>query len=244
MGFGLDTFLRKHGPITGIVNGVDYEEWNPETDVHIVRNYSANDLSGKRECKRALLAEFGLPEWDLDRPLAAIVSRFVAQKGFDLFPNIAYRLLSENLSLVALGSGAPEYESMFRDLAQTFPDKVGLRIGYDHGLSHRIEAGADMFLMPSHYEPCGLNQIYSLRYGTIPVVRATGGLDDTIDEDTGFKFRDYSGIAFLDTIRAALDAYRDSGQWVRRMRRSMHKDFSWSASAGEYQALYRRLLAS
>jgi len=244
LGFGLDTFLRKHGPITGIVNGVDYEEWNPETDVHIVRNYSATDLSGKRECKRALLAEFGLPEWDLDRPLAAIISRFVAQKGFDLFPNIAYRLLSENLSLVALGSGAPEYETMFRDLAQTFPDKVGLRIGYDHGLSHRIEAGADMFLMPSHYEPCGLNQIYSLRYGTVPVVRATGGLDDTIDEDTGFKFRDYSGIAFLDTIRAALEAYRDSGQWVRRMQRSMQRDFSWSASAGEYQALYRRLLTS
>ena len=112
-----------------------------------------------------------------------------------------------------LGSGDPEYETMFRDLAQAYPDKVGLRIGYDNGLSHRIEAGADMFLMPSHYEPCGLNQIYSLRYGTIPVVRATGGLDDTIDEDTGFKFREYSGSALLDAIRAALDAYRDAGQW-------------------------------
>ena len=243
-GFGLDGFLREHRPITGIVNGVDYNEWNPETDVHIMRNYSADDLAGKRDCKRALLSEFGLPEWDLDRPLAAVISRFVTQKGFDLFPNIAYRLLSDNVSLVVLGSGAPEYETMFGDLSQTFPDKVGLRIGYDHGLSHRIEAGADIFLMPSHYEPCGLNQIYSLRYGTIPVVRATGGLDDTIDEDTGFKFRDYSAIAFLDAIRAALDAYRDSGQWVRRMRRSMQKDFSWSASAGEYQALYRRLRAS
>src|SRR5262249_3190392 len=121
--------------------------------------------------------------------------------------------------------------------------RMAVRIGYDNGLSHRIEAGADIFLMPSHYEPCGLNQIYSLRYGTIPVVRATGGLDDTIDEDTGFKFQDYTGIAFLDAIRAALGVYRDSGQWVRRMRRAMQKDFSWSASAGEYQKLYQRLLA-
>ncbi len=152
--------------------------------------------------------------------------------------------MQENLALVILGSGLPEYESLFRELAQTYPDKVGLRIGYDEGLSHRIEAAADIFLMPSHYEPCGLNQIYSLRYGTIPVVRATGGLDDTIDEDTGFKFRDYSGPAFLQAIRVALNAYRDSGQWVRRMRRAMQKDFSWSASAGEYQSLYQRVLAS
>ncbi len=243
-GFGLDGFLRRHGPITGIVNGVDYDEWNPEHDPALARNYSAADLSGKRACKRALLAEYGLPQDNLDRPLLAIISRFAAQKGFDILADAASRLLKEDLNLVVLGSGDLPYESMFRSLAQSYPQKVGLKVGYDSGLSHRIEAGADMFLMPSRYEPCGLNQIYSLKYGTVPVVRATGGLDDTIDDGTGFKFRDYSGDALLEAVRAALKAYQDLDSWTRRMRRGMEKDFSWSASAGEYVELYRRLLAS
>jgi len=247
-GFGLDGFLRRHGPITGIVNGVDYSEWSPEHDRYIARNYSSHDLSGKRACKQALLAEYGLPEDNLDRPLLAIISRFAAQKGFDILADAASRLLAEDLNLVVLGSGDLLYESMFRTLADSYPGKVGLRVGYDTGLSHRIEAGADMFLMPSRYEPCGLNQIYSLKYGTVPIVRATGGLDDTIDEGTGFKFRDYSGEALLQTVRVALKAYQDpfqyDDQWVRRMRRGMEKDFSWGASAGEYVELYRRLVAS
>jgi len=246
-GFGLDGFLRRHGPITGILNGVDYNEWSPEHDPHIARNYSAVDLSGKRVCKQALLAEYGLPQDNLDRPLLAIISRFAAQKGFDILADAAARLLEEDLNFVVLGSGDLPYESMFRTLADTYPGKVGLRVGYDTGLSHRIEAGADMFLMPSRYEPCGLNQIYSLKYGTVPVVRATGGLDDTIDDSTGFKFRDYSGDALLETARMALKEYqspRYGDQWVRRMRRGMEKDFSWSASAGEYVDLYRRLVAS
>ncbi|MGA2881329.1 MAG: glycogen synthase GlgA [Bryobacteraceae bacterium] len=242
-GFGLDGFLRQHGPITGIVNGVDYNEWNPEHDPNIPRNYSAGDLSGKRDCKLALLAEYGLPQDNPDRPLLAIISRFAAQKGFDILADVASRLLLEDLNLVVLGSGDLPYESMFRALAETYPQKVGLHVGYDTGLSHRIEAGADMFLMPSRYEPCGLNQIYSLKYGTVPVVRATGGLDDTIDEGTGFKFRDYSGDALLDTVRVALRAYRDLDSWILRMRRGMEKDFSWRASAGEYVDLYRRLVA-
>ena len=242
-GFGLDGFLRRHGPITGIVNGVDYNEWNPEHDPHLARDYSASDLSGKRACKQALLAEYGLPQDNLDRPLLAIISRFAAQKGFDILADAASRLMQEDLNLVVLGSGDLPYESMFRALAQTYPGKVGLHVGYDTGLSHRIEAGADMFLMPSRYEPCGLNQIYSLKYGTVPVVRATGGLDDTIDEGTGFKFRDYSGDALLDTVRMALKAYQDLDSWVRRMRRGMEKDFSWKVSAGEYVDLYRRLVA-
>ena len=243
-GFGLDGFLRRHGPITGIVNGVDYNEWNPEYDPHIARDYSPSDLSGKRACKQALLAEYGLPQDNLDRPLLGIISRFAAQKGFDILADAASRLLLEDVNLVILGSGDLPYESMFRALAQTYPQKVGLHVGYDTGLSHRIEAGADMFLMPSRYEPCGLNQIYSLKYGTVPVVRATGGLDDTIDEGTGFKFRDYSGDALLDTVRMALKAYQDLDSWVRRMRRGMEKDFSWKVSAGEYVDLYRRLVAS
>jgi starch synthase len=241
-GFGLDEFLRKHRPITGIVNGVDYSLWSPEHDPHIARNYSANDLSGKRVCKRALLAEYGLPRDNLDRPLLGIVSRFASQKGFDILADAAPELLKENLALVVLGSGDPVYESMFRELAQTYPGQVGIQVGYDDALSHRIEAGADMFLMPSQYEPCGLNQIYSLRYGTVPVVRATGGLDDTIDEDTGFKFRDFSGDALLESVRLALRAFQNRDQWARRMRRGMEKDFSWNASAGEYVELYRRVL--
>jgi starch synthase len=240
-GFGLDAFLRKHAPITGIVNGVDYSEWNPEHDRFIAQNYSASDLSGKRECKRWVLAEFGLADDNLDRPLLGIISRFAAQKGFDIFTEVASRLLEEDLNLVVLGSGEAVYESMFRALAQAYPGKVGVQIGYDAALAHRIEAGADIFLMPSHYEPCGLNQIYSLRYGTVPVVRATGGLDDTIDKGTGFKFRDYSGSALLEAVRWALEAFQELDPWVRRMRRGMEKDFSWSASAGEYETLYRRL---
>jgi len=242
-GFGLDGFLRRHGPIAGIVNGVDYTEWNPEHDPHIARNYSIDNLSGKRDCKRALLGEFGLPVDNLKRPLIGIVSRFARQKGFDLIEDIASDLLDEDVSLAVLGSGEAEYESMFHYLAHARPDKVGARTTYDNGLAHRIEAGADMFLMPSRYEPCGLNQIYSLRYGTVPVVRATGGLDDTIDEETGFKFRDYAGSALLEAIRSALEAYRDRDQWVAMMRRGMRKDFSWSAAAAEYLALYRQILA-
>ncbi len=244
-GFGLDGFLHKHGPIAGIVNGVDYEEWNPENDPYIARNYSVNDLSGKRECKRAILEEYGLPAENLDRPLIGIVSRFASQKGFDLVAEIASKLLDEGVSLVVIGSGDLVYESMFRRLAQVRPDQVGVHIGYDNPLAHRVEAGADIFLMPSRYEPCGLNQIYSLKYGTVPVVRATGGLDDTIGEDTGFKFQEYTGKALLQAVQAvhsAVTAYGDQDEWVAMMRRGMQKDFSWSAAAGEYVALYRELL--
>jgi starch synthase len=241
-GFGLDGFLRQHGPIYGIVNGVDYVEWNPEHDPFIARNYSVDDLSGKRECKRALMEELGLASADSKRPLIGIVSRFAAQKGIDVIAEIASRLLEQDVQLAVLGSGDPPYESMFQRLADAYPDRVAVRIGYDNALSHRIEAGADMFLMPSRYEPCGLSQIYSLRYGTLPVVRATGGLDDTIDEGTGFKFRDFSGEALLDALGTALKAFGDRDRWVAMMRRGMRKDFSWSSAAVEYLALYQRLL--
>jgi starch synthase len=241
-GFGLDGFLSRHGPIYGIVNGVDYVEWSPERDPFIARNYSVDDLSGKRECKRALLEELGLASADPERPLIGIVSRFAAQKGIDLIAEIASRLLEQDVHLAVLGSGDLPYESMFQRLGEAYPDQVAVRIGYDNGLSHRIEAGADMFLMPSRYEPCGLSQIYSLRYGTVPVVRATGGLDDTIDEGTGFKFREYSGEALLDALGTALKAFGDRSRWVAMMRRGMRRDFSWSSAAVEYLALYQRLL--
>ena len=241
-GFGLDVLLRSRADrLTGIVNGVDYLEWSPETDQFIASHYSAGDLSGKRECTQALLSEFKLPV-ELDRPAIGIVSRFVDQKGFDLIAGIAPALLDLDLCLTVLGSGEERYESLFRSLANARPDKIGVTLGYDNPLAHRIEAGADMFLMPSRYEPCGLNQIYSLRYGTIPIVRATGGLDDTIDQGTGFKFSDYSGAALLDAIRTALAVYNDREAWVAMMRRAMAKDYSWAAASAEYSALYSEIL--
>ncbi len=241
-GFGLDGVLRaRAGVLAGILNGADYSEWSPETDRHIPARYSAADLSGKAVCKRELLAEFGFPEEACGRPLIGIVSRFTLQKGFDLIAEIASQLAGEDLSLVALGTGEPRYEKLFADLASAHPGRIAARIAYDDGLAHRIEAGSDIFLMPSRWEPCGLNQIYSLRYGTVPVVRATGGLDDTVDETTGFKFSDYSGAALLGSVRNALAAYRDPGTWREMMLRGMAKDYSWNASAAEYSALYSRL---
>ena len=243
-GFGLDGLLRSRaGDLSGIVNGVDYAEWNPETDPNLAANYSAKNLSGKLICKRELLREFGLdPNEAATRPLIGIVSRFAAQKGFDLIAGIGEALANEDLSLIVQGSGDARYEKIFLDLAQTHPSRVGVRVVYDEALAHRIEAGSDMFLMPSRYEPCGLNQIYSLRYGTIPVVRATGGLDDTIEEGTGFKFQEYSGVALLEAIREALAEFRQPESWTARMLLAMSKDFSWGRSAREYGSLYLNLL--
>ncbi len=244
-GFGLDDLLRaRAGSLTGIVNGVDYTEWNPEHDTHIAANYTAADFSGKQACKRDLLDTFGLPagEVEMDRPLIGIVSRFAGQKGFDLIEDIAPDLTAEDVSLVVIGSGDARYENVFRSLAAAHPNRFAVKVAYSEAIAHKVEAGADMFLMPSRYEPCGLNQIYSLRYGTVPIVRATGGLDDTIDEETGFKFREYSGSALLDAVRAALTAYRDKKNWREMMVNGMKKNFSWDASAAEYSALYRRLI--
>lgn len=241
-GFGLDGVLRgKAETLSGILNGVDYSEWSPEVDQFIPAHYSAGDLGGKRACKRALLEEFGLPAGDLDRPLLGIVSRFADQKGFDLIAGLASLFEEQDVQLVVLGSGDWKYEKLFNDWHRWLPEKVGVHIGYNNGLAHRIEAGADLFLMPSAYEPCGLNQIYSLKYGTVPVVRATGGLDDTIQEDTGFKFGSYSVGAFYDVLRTALGAFQNRESWAERMRRGMAKDFSWDASAREYSALYEHL---
>ena len=166
------------------------------------------------------------------------------QKGADLIAQVGEDLAKEDLSLVALGAGEPIYEKILRDLAAAHPDNIAVRIGYDEGLAHRIEAGADMFLMPSRYEPGGLNQLYSLRYGTIPIVRATGGLDDTIEEATGFKFQEYSSAALLEAIRAALAEFRRPDQWSARVGRAMSKDFSWDVSAREYANLYHRLIGA
>jgi starch synthase len=242
-GFGLDGLLRaRSASLTGIVNGVDYSRWNPETDKALPAHYSAESLEGKTVCKKELLREMGLPDLAVDRPLLTIVSRFAYQKGFDLIAGIAHTLFRENdVYLAVLGNGEQKYEDYFRHLKSSFPDRVGLRIGYDDALAHRLEAGGDIFLMPSRYEPCGLNQIYSLRYGTVPLVRATGGLDDTIDAETGFKFTDYNGKDLLETIRLACREWEDRAAWTRMMRRGMAKDFSWATAAAEYSALYSSL---
>jgi starch synthase len=240
-GGGMDGLLRdRAAKITGILNGGDYHEWNPEKDPYLVAPYSANDLSVKRAAKKALLEEMGLPVNEA-RPLIGIVSRFVDQKGFDLMEEIAGELGEEDMALVALGSGEARFEAMFRVLAKTYPEKFAAVIGYDNALAHRIEAGADMILMPSRYEPCGLTQIYSLRYGAVPIVRATGGLDDTVDETTGFKFREYTGKALLGALREALAAWKNREAWQGRMRLGMARDFSWDASAAEYRRLYQSL---
>ncbi len=239
-GFGVDGLLRSQASkLTGILNGVDYVEWNPETDPHVASHYSAADLSGKRAAKMALLEELNLP-LDLGRPLIGIVSRFAHQKGIDLVAEIAPSLAAENVALAALGSGDKPLESAFLALAQLRPDRFAVRIGYDDGLAHRMEAGADMFLMPSRYEPCGLNQIYSLRYGTVPIVHATGGLEDTVDEETGFKFSGYSPANLAVAVGKALAAFEDREAWSERMRLGMAKDFSWDASAAQYRRLYRQ----
>ena len=241
-GCGLEGLLAARGNVlTGILNGADYSEWAPETDRNIRANYSSNDLAGKQVCKRALLAEFGLPEEAFERPLVGIVSRLAGQKGFDLIEEAAPELASQEFSLVALGSGDPKYENMLRTLARENPARFAVKVAYDDPLAHRIFAGADIFLMPSHYEPCGLSQMYSLRYGTVPVVRATGGLDDTIDGSIGFKFKEYSAGALLAALRAAFEAYAEPSRWRELMLGGMARDYSWSASAAQYSALYRRL---
>jgi starch synthase len=244
-GFGFEGIMRSvAGRLSGILNGVDYSEWSPEVDEFIPAKYSAQDLAGKKACKKALLEEFKLPAENLDRPLIGIVSRFAGQKGFDLIAGLADFFAAQDVQLVILGSGEPRYENIFNDWQRWQPEKVGIWLGYNNGLAHRIEAGADIFLMPSLYEPCGLNQIYSLRYGTVPVVRATGGLDDTIQKETGFKFHDYSTAALEAALSEALAAFKNRRSWTSRMKRCMAKDFSWTASARQYSELYARLRAT
>ena len=252
--FGCPTQARcrlgwAHLPLASVIlNGVDYNEWSPEKDKFIKAKYSPEDLSGKAVCKADLLAEFGVTNANPDLPVIGIVSRFAAQKGFDLISQIADRLAREELIIVALGAGDKEYEDLFRRLNKQFPQKIAVQVAYNNAIAHKIEAGADMFLMPSRYEPCGLNQIYSLKYGTVPVVRATGGLDDTIEpwdpraaKGTGFKFSEYSGEALLMNLHQALAAFKDKTGWQKLMRNGMAKDFSWNNSAREYVRIYERV---
>lgn len=249
--FGLaDTVRKKRDRLIGIVNGVDYGEWNPATDRYIPATFSADDLSGKAKCKLALLEEYGISKDKADWPIVGIISRFAAQKGFDLMEAALPQLLAEDMVLVVLGTGEEHYEAMFRNLRRRFPDRLFVKIAYDNRVAHLVEAGSDIFLMPSHYEPCGLTQIYSMRYGTVPVVRATGGLEDTVEQwdaknqtGTGFKFAAYQSRDLRAAMREALAAFEEKESWKRLMLNGMTQNFSWTAPAREYIEVYEMAAA-
>ena len=241
-GAGLDEFLRaRSSRVVGILNGVEYDEWSPEKDTLIPHRFSADNLAGKERDKEALLRAMRLP-YDAKVPVIGIVSRLASQKGFDLLDEAVPAILARHdVRLVVLGSGEPRLEELFADLATRFSDKVGFYRGFSNELAHLIEAGSDLFLMPSRYEPCGLNQMYSLRYGTLPLVRKTGGLADTVDETTGFVFEELSPFALRMTIEHALRTYQQPALWRRLMRNAMARDFSWDQQVRRYEEVYARL---
>jgi starch synthase len=248
-GYGFDAIVRQRaGDLVGILNGVDYEEWDPAHDPHIAARYSASDLAGKRACKRDLLRLYGLPEDD-DLPVIGVISRLVHQKGFDILTQAWWDVLQRPVRLVVLGTGSADVVEGLRHMQAQAPDRIGLRFTYDNVLAHKVEAGADMFLMPSRYEPCGLTQMYSLRYGTVPIVRSTGGLVDTVepfdaatDTGTGFRFDAADGTGMIWAIDQALAAWADPEAWQRLQKRGMGQDFSWDRSAQHYVDVYHRAL--
>ncbi len=250
LGCGLDGLLRRLSPrLTGILNGIDDQEWNPESDPALAARYSWRDLTGKSQCKEALLREQGLAEspGELALPLFGIVTRLALQKGIDILLSAIPLLMQEPLKLVILGSGDATFERGLRRLRERFPRNLAVRIEFDPMLSHRVEGGSDFFLMPSRFEPCGLSQLYSLRYGTIPVVRATGGLEDTVEDialpqGTGIKFREYSADALVAAVRRALALYAEPEKLNEVRIRGMKRDFSWKSSAQQYESLYRSLV--
>jgi starch synthase len=252
-GFGFDGILaERSADVVGIMNGIDVDEWNPATDRFLPKPYSAEDLSGKADAKAALLVRYGLAADDaaMARPLIGMVSRMVEQKGVDLIARLADDLSHLDASFVVLGTGDQRFQDFWRGFAAAYPDRIGALIGYEEGLAHLIEAGADIFLMPSHFEPSGLNQMYSLRYGTVPVVREVGGLADTVRDyaprrtkATGFVFRDYTPSALLNALQRALEVYRDRKKWRALQVAGMREDHSWDHSAREYVKIYDRAIA-
>ncbi len=248
-GFGLEGVLHQRAEVlSGIVNGIDYEEWNPESDQWIPGHFSIQDLSGKSKCKKALLESFGLPQSVERRPLIGIVSRLVDQKGFDLIEESIEEITRLDIQMIVLGIGQPKYQDLFRRLATLHPQKISAKIGFDQKLAHLVEAGSDMFLMPSRYEPCGLSQLYSLRYGTVPIVRATGGLTDTVinydlytDTGTGFSFTNYSAQEMLIAVKRALNLFSDPQRWHDLVVRGMSQNWSWERSAEKYLELYQKV---
>jgi starch synthase len=246
-GFGLEGVLRNRADrLLGILNGIDIDRWNPETDSYLPANYSVTNRSGKLVCKQALQREFQLPETPV--PLLSVIARLTSQKGLDLVAAIIPKLMAMDLQLVMLGTGEPELEVKFQALQARYPQQMGLRLEFDEGLAHRIEGGADMFVMPSRYEPCGLSQLYSLRYGTVPVVRKIGGLADTVvpltalarkaGRATGFHVEEDTAEALLTVLRRAGAVYQDRSMWEQLVEAGMSTDVSWARSADAYDRLF------
>lgn len=250
-GAGLDGVMRARAQaLHGILNGIDPDEWNPARDRYLPAPFDAADLSGKQAAKRALLETFGFEVTGelLARPVIGMVSRMVDQKGLDLIAALAGELPALDATFVIVGTGEPHYQEMWRRLSHRHADRISAFIGFDERRAHLVEGGSDMFMMPSRFEPCGLNQMYSLRYGTVPVVRAVGGLVDTVrpfnprnGQGTGFLFAEYQPRALLETLRAALGAFHNRKIWTRLQKNGMRADFSWDRSAGEYVKMYKRL---
>jgi starch synthase len=242
-GFGLhDVFLWLGDRFVGIVNGIDLEEWNPATDPHITANYSRDDLSGKARCKAALQRSFGLPQ-RRRLPIFAMTARLTQQKGLELITG-EYTLFMLEAQFIFLGTGEPRYEQLLKMWEARWPDRISVHLGFSERLEHRLMAGADIYLMPSLYEPCGLAQLRAERYGTIPLARRVGGLVDTIeDEVTGFLFDEYSSEDLLRVARHVIDRYNDPPRWTMMQREAMGRDFGWGRSAARYLELYRRVLA-
>ena len=249
-GMGMEGILRhRRAHLHGILNGVDYSLWDPSQDPHIPAHYSPRKLIGKKACKDALIQQMGLDPTLSKRPLLGMVSRLDVQKGLDLLVEILDDILSLDVGLVILGSGDEQIQQAIQQAAQRYPGRISLLIGFDETLAHCIMAGADIFLIPSRYEPCGLTQMYALKYGTVPLVRATGGLDDTIVQfvsrtgrGNGFKFRPYKAAAFLKAVREAVALFTDLKAWRKLMANGMKADFSWEQSARKYLELYKSLL--
>jgi starch synthase len=251
-GMGMEEIIKHwRGKLYGILNGADYRFWDPSVDPHISANYSFQKISGKNQCKESLIQEMKLDPALKNRPLLGMISRLGAQKGFDLLLHILDDIMALDVGLVILGSGDRTIATSMENASRRHPQRFGLVIGYDDALAHRIMSAADILLIPSQYEPCGLTQIYALRYGTVPVVRATGGLDDTIQEfdprtgkGNGFKFAPYNPKAFLDRIRYAVDVFQIKKVWRNVMTNGMQEDFSWERSARKYVEIYQSIIKS
>ena len=250
-GAGMEGVLStRKDDLYGVLNGIDTGIWNPKTDKFIPFNYSKRGIKNKVKCKKKLLEEAGI-EYNEDIPLIGIVSRFAGQKGFDLLFPVVNELMNLPIQLLVLGSGEDRTEKFFEVLAESFPEKVNTYIGYNNRLAHWITAGCDMFLMPSQYEPCGLNQMYCLNYGTVPIVKKTGGLADTVldfheydEKGNGFTFKDHTSFALYSTIERALNIFKDKKIWKEILMRGMKEDFSWKHSAKEYMRLYKKAMDS
>jgi starch synthase len=242
LGFGLDGTLRRRADdLVGILNGIDVDRWDPSRDSLVGATYTASNLSGKSKAKEILLKAARLKP--STSPVIGLISRLTDQKGFDLIAGAADELMSLDATWVMLGSGDSRYEELWRGLAARFPDRVSATIGFDERLAHQIEAGADIFLMPSRFEPCGLNQMYSLRYGTVPIVRATGGLADTVRDageadGNGIRFTGQTPAALVEAVKRALELFRNPKKWKQLQKSGMAGDFSWDASAREYVKVY------